>query len=261
MEQKDLYKHLFEIKLKCKYDDLRYYKEEIKANMDTISMNSPLRSNNNKSRSNLSRNTKSISSYYASPIPKKKNMFVKKFSKSPNLIRDQISQNSFNRNIIKHKKSHSRQLDDLKDLNSAVVNKVKIKLNKTIKRRPEGTPDKDMSPSNHDLGLSSVERDCSKPPNGKEPFYRSRSQAMLTNDQKCTERNLMVDPREPTNQDMGTQPITQRVSLSKTKSSNLHSDKGCTILTQKQQFKLNGRKKSAAALFSKSKFGKIKTGS
>lgn len=50
------------------------------------------------------------------------------------------------------------------------------------------------------------------------------------------------------------------MSLSKTKSSNLHSHKE-SILSQKQQFKLNGRKKSAAALFSKSKFGKIKNGS
>ena len=69
-------------------------------------------------------------------------MFVKRFSKSPNIINDQIGQNSFNRNIIKHKKSHSRQQEELKDLNSAIVNKVKIKLNKTLKRNENS-----MSPS------------------------------------------------------------------------------------------------------------------
>lgn len=206
MEQKDLYKHLFEIKLKCDYDDLRYYREEIKANIDTISNNSPLRSNN-KSRSNLSKRTQSVSSFYASPIPKKKNMFVKKFSKSPNLVREQISQNSFNRNIIKHKKSQSRQQEELKDLNSAVVNKVKIKL-KTIKRRNEGTPsqspDKDKTPSrNYEKAMGSIERVCKRPPKGKDVFSRSRSQALLMNDVKKYDKNLMI-PCHSSNLDMGT---------------------------------------------------------
>ena len=82
---------MFEIKLNCDFDTLRQYRDEIKANIDTISRCSPLRSNkHNQSKSNLSKKTPSVASFYASPIPKKKNMFIKKFSKSPNLIREQI---------------------------------------------------------------------------------------------------------------------------------------------------------------------------
>ena len=131
----------------------------------------------------MSKRTQSISSYYHSPIPKKKNMFVKKFSKSPNLVSEQIGQNSFNRNLIKHKKSQSRQIDDLKDLNSAVVNKVRIKLNKTIKRRKENSDRKDTSPSNVTNNHSSLEPEKRLPPKKKrESFYRSRSQVMLISD-------------------------------------------------------------------------------
>lgn len=84
-------------------------------------------------------------------------MFAKKFSKSPNLVSDQMAQNSINRNMIKHKKSHSRQMGALNDLNSAVVKKVRTKLNKTIKRRKDNSDRKDTSPSNITNNHSSVE--------------------------------------------------------------------------------------------------------
>ena len=90
---------MFEIKLKCNYEDLHQYREEARANLDTVSRNSPHRSNQGSNHSRKSLGAKSLSSFYGSPIPKKRNMFERpRFPKSPhtNLV-GKHSLNSFKR--------------------------------------------------------------------------------------------------------------------------------------------------------------------
>ena len=105
-------------------------------------------------------------------------MFVKKFSKSPNLVSEQTGPYSFNLNMIKHKKSQSRQITDLNNLNSAVIKKVRTKLNKTAKRSKDNSDRKESSPSNITNNKSSVEPPENRLPPRKmqrDSFYRSRS--------------------------------------------------------------------------------------
>ena len=112
MQDKDLYNNMFEIKLKCEYDELQNYRYDMRANIDTITQYSkrcsPMQTNHSRTvskYSKFSKRTPSVVSHFGTPIPKKKNMFVKKFSKSPVIIRGgQNNQNSLNRNIVLHKK-------------------------------------------------------------------------------------------------------------------------------------------------------------
>jgi len=253
---------MFEIKLKCNYEDLHQYREEARANLDTVSRNSPHRSHQGSNYSRKSIGAKSVSSFYGSPIPKKRNMFERqRFPKSPhtNLV-GQHSLNSFKRASAYRTKALAHNSSG-KDLATA---RAGIRLDRSEKSQVQHKRMFGL-----DLGAGVTGSPGYLPEQHKAIFNRSRSQLLLKNGKRDSTRalsNCALTHCDRQSNRGGTRAVTGRASLARVKSSgnisrgsrsSKRNSQGSSASRKSLRLKsMQGRKKSAAALLTKYRGGR-----